>query len=370
MCRWFAYISPIEPCLLSDVLITPANSLSKQCSSHYLPGLLPHDKDHDLPHSPDALIRMRNSLLNMDGLGLAWYTTASTSYLKRISGPRPALYKSQSPPINDFNFRSLCENTETHCVFAHIRASSGSAVTPVNSHPFVFGRHIFMHNGSISNFASIRREMTHLMSFDAYCNVLGATDSEHAAALYMTNLTNHGTKDAWQETYPLSAMLAAMTKTVVQIMQLQREKEGHARTPNSLNFCTTDGTQLLAIRFRNHATQQPPSLYWSEFAGRTLNGKYPGHPDGKDLVNEQAIWGEEDRMGKHTIVASEPTTYDEKEWHLIGRNCALTVDAEGVETEIPIEYDEGLNAVDPSVGEKKVEAVQSPKKYSFWNLTS
>jgi glutamine amidotransferase len=367
MCRWFAYISPLEPCLISDVLITPANSISKQCSEHYLPGLLPHDKDKDLDHSSDALVRMRNSLLNMDGLGVAWYTSAAASYIKSTDGPRPALYKSQSPPINDFNFRSLCENTETNCVFAHIRASSGSTVTQVNAHPFVFGRHIFMHNGSISNFSAIRREMTDLMSFDAYCNVLGATDSEHAAALYITNLTSHGTKDTWDKTYSLPAMLAAMTKTLTQIMQLQKDKEGDARTPNSLNFCTTDGHRLLAIRFRNHATQQPPSLYWSEFAGRTLNGKYPGHPDGADLVNERAIWGAEDKIGKHTIVASEPTTYDEKEWHLIGRNCALMVDEDGIETEVPLEFDQELDAKDPSVGEKKV-SVPLARRFSPWGI--
>ncbi|KAF1850795.1 N-terminal nucleophile aminohydrolase [Cucurbitaria berberidis CBS 394.84] len=348
MCRWFAYISPTEPCLLSDVLITPANSISKQCSEHYLPKLLPHDKDKDLDQSSDELLRMRNSLLNMDGLGVAWYTKANSSYIKHVAGPRPALYKSQSPPINDFNFKSLCENTETHCVFAHIRASSGSVVTQVNSHPFVFGRHVFMHNGVVSNFSSIRREMTDLMSFDAYCNVIGSTDSEHAAALYMTNLTNHGAKVTWEKAYSLDAMFTALRKTVLQILQLQHDKLGAAaNTPNSLNFCTTDGTSLLAIRFRNHATQQPPSLYWSEFAGRTLNTKFPGHPDSKDMVNEEAMWGEAETMGKHTIVASEPTTFDEKEWHLISRNCALLVDGEGVEREVEIEYDEHLNAKDP-----------------------
>ncbi|KAF1974929.1 N-terminal nucleophile aminohydrolase [Bimuria novae-zelandiae CBS 107.79] len=319
---------------------------------HYLPGLLPHDKEKELDHSSDALIRMRNSLLNMDGLGIAWYTNATSSYMKGTEGSRPALYKSQSPPINDFNFRSLCENTETYCVFAHIRASSGSTVTQVNSHPFVFGRHVFMHNGVVSNFSAIRREMTDLMSFDAYCNVLGSTDSEHAAALYMTNLTNHGKKESWQLTYPLPEMLVAMQKTVVQILELQKIKTGDARTPNSLNFCTTDGQKMVAIRFRNHATEQPPSLYWSEFAGRTLNTKYPGHPDSRDLVNEQAIWGEDKRIGKHTIIASEPTTYDEKEWILIGKNCALTVGEEGTEIEVPIEYDAALNAEDPDADSK------------------
>jgi glutamine amidotransferase len=185
------------------------------------------------------------------------------------------------------------------------------------------------------------------MSYDAYCNILGSTDSEHAAALYMTNLTSHAGKESWQETYPLEKMLSAMTKTVVEIMELQKKNLGPKHRPNSLNFCTTDGDKMVAIRFRNHATQQPPSLYWSEFAGKHLNMKYPGHPDSPDILNEYATKGEEERIGKHTIIASEPTTYDEKEWHLIGRNCALTVDEKGVETEVPVEYHEELNAEDP-----------------------
>lgn len=348
MCRWFAYISPEEPCLLSDVLINPANAISKQCSEHYLPLLLPHGEEHELDDSPDKLLQMRNSLLNMDGLGIAWYTSAAKAYVKEVDGPRPALYKSQSPPFNDFNFRSLCDNTETNCLFAHIRATSGSVVTQVNSHPFVFGRHVFMHNGAISSFTDIRRDLTDMFSYDAYCNVLGSTDSEHAAALYITNLTAGGTKETWEREYSISEMLSAMEKTVVQIMQLQQKHLGAKAAPNSLNFCTTDGKKMVAIRFRNHATQQPPSLYWSEFAGRTLNQKFPGHPDSAGKVNQQATKSDSDRVGKHTIIASEPTTYDDTEWHLITRNSALTVDEFGTEKEVPIKYDEKFNAIDPN----------------------
>lgn len=275
------------------------------------------------------------------------------------------MYKSQQPPSNDFNFRSLCANTETKCVFAHIRATSGSVVTQVNSHPFVFGRHVFvstlsfcnattltyqnqMHNGAISNFTTVRRDISHLLAYDAFSNVLGSTDSEHAAALYITNLTNAGTRDTWEEKYTLKEMSDALIKTVIQIMTLQ-QKLGEKNAPNSLNFCTTDGEKMVAIRFRNHATQQPPSLYWSEFAGRTLNQKFPGQPDGP-IENPEAVKEPEERIGKHTIIASEPTTYDEGEWNLIGRNCALTVDEFGIETEVPIEYDPVLNAKDPVYG--------------------
>ena len=348
MCRWFAYISPEEPCLLTDVLINPANAISKQCSEHYLPGLLPHGEEHELDDSKDALLKMRNSLLNMDGLGVAWYTNAAENFSGNVQGRRPALYKSQSPPISDFNFRNLCSNTETHCLFAHIRATSGSVVTQVNSHPFVFGRHVFMHNGAISDFSKIRRDMTDLLTYDAYCNVLGSTDSEHAAALYMSNLTKQGTKDTWEKEYPITEMLSAMNKTVVQIMELQQKLLGDKKAPNSLNFCATDGKKMVAIRFRNHPTEQPPSLYWSEFAGKTLNQKYPGSPDGPGQTNDSATKGTDDKIGKHTIIASEPTTYDDAEWHLISANCALTVDEVGVEKESPLQYDKSLNAVDPS----------------------
>lgn len=138
-------------------------------------------------------------------------------------------------------------------------------------------------------------------------------------------------------------MFNAMNKTVVQIMELQQKHLGPKTAANSLNFCITDGSKLLAIRFRNHATQQPPSLYWSEFAGRTLNQKFPGNPDAPDKVNDEATKSDKDRIGKHTIVASEPTTYEEADWHLIGRNCALTVDEQGNEKEVPLQYDDALN---------------------------
>lgn len=95
-----------------------------------------------------------------------------------VQGLRPAMYKTIQPPLNDMNFRSICANTETRVCFAHIRAASGTSITPVNNHPFVFGRHAFMHNGAVSNFMEIKREVCNRMSQAAYANVQGATDSE------------------------------------------------------------------------------------------------------------------------------------------------------------------------------------------------
>lgn len=88
--------------MLSDVLITPDNSISKQCSEHYLPKLLPHNEEKDLDDSPDELMRMRNSLLNMDGLGIActYYNTSLDHRTRSLSygGTAPMFTAVTHPP--------------------------------------------------------------------------------------------------------------------------------------------------------------------------------------------------------------------------------------------------------------------------------
>ena len=162
MCRWFAYISPTEHCLLEDVLVLPvstedmvrckyrrhrpdlpkAHSISKQVHEHYLPKLLSHHPDGD---TTEAEITARNRLFNADGFGVAWYTSAG-EHFNGLDGKRPALYKNSKPPNNDANFYSICANTGTTACFAHIRAATATAVTESNNHPFVFGRHCLFHN--------------------------------------------------------------------------------------------------------------------------------------------------------------------------------------------------------------------------------
>lgn len=192
--------------------------------------------------------------------------------------------------------------------------------------------------------------MAGLMSEEAHTRITGRTDSEALAALYMTYLTagaGHGTGiDAWERTYTPEEMVTALQNTISTIIELQRTALGDKAEPNDLNVCVSDGRQLVASRFRNHATQQPPSLYHSASAGVTLNRKYPDEADGAN-----GRWGGETKdigthglkaeghnprahkkvadHGQHVIVASEPTTYKKCEWELIEKNHAIVVDGEG-----------------------------------------
>ena len=273
-------------------------------------------------------IDMRNWFNNVDGFGVVWYTDARTEF-GEAQGPRPAMYKNNTPPTNDYNFHSICENVSSTCVMAHIRSATATPVTMINNHPFVFGRHTIMHNGVITNFVDIKRAMLELIDKDAYENIHGGTDSEHMAALYITFLTqgkNNG-KAAWQEQYPVKEMAVALESTFKAIIFLQQKILGAAKAEaNSLNVCCTDGQQLIACRFRNHATEQPPSLYWSDTAGVTLNRKYPDHPDAE---SNDAAYKAKEEHGKHYIAASEPSTYKEEEWNLIDKNTIAFMGVDG-----------------------------------------
>ena len=264
-------------------------------------------------------------MFNVDGFGLAYYTFASSEY-KGVAGPRPTLYKTPQPPLHDLNFRSIAANTRTTALFAHIRAATATPIVSVNNHPFVFGRHSIMHNGVIADFVAIARDLSSLLDDDAYSHISGSTDSEHFAALYITYLTSGRGIASWEESYPVDKMRAAMTKTVETVIELQHKHLGAEKVPaNSLNVAVTDGEKMVAIRCRNHAVEQPPSLYYSTKAGVTLNSKYPDHPDGKD--NKRAKVTPENH-GMHVIVASEPCTYKQEEWELIGKNQWISISKE------------------------------------------
>ncbi|KAI0785157.1 N-terminal nucleophile aminohydrolase [Abortiporus biennis] len=337
MCRWLAYLSNSEPCLLENVLIAPSHSISKQVHDHYLPKLMHYEPNED-PRATEKEIAMRNRLFNVDGFGLAWYTTTRAEY-GECDGPRPAVYRILRQSLTDPGFQSICARTSTLTLFARIRAASGeTAITEHNNHPFRFGRWSFMHNGVVAHFGSIKREICSEISPEAFQLIKGTTDSEHLAALVFTNLEAQKGPQAWEHSHPLNGVKRALEKVISTVLEIQRRivpKMGIELEASSLNVAITDGTQLLTIRFRNHPSQHPPSLYFSTTAGISLNRKYPGHPD-RDGDNGVRNLKKAQDHGDHMIVCSEPTTYKSADWELIEKNECLLVGSDMVVHRTPI----------------------------------
>ncbi|KAI0655622.1 N-terminal nucleophile aminohydrolase [Cubamyces menziesii] len=327
MCRWFAYLSATEPCLLEDVLILPDHAIAKQVHDRYLPYLFHYEPSKD-KDSTKKEMSLRNSPYNLDGLGLVWYSNARADF-GECDGPRPVSYKILRQPQTDPVFQSLCSGTTAHAVFAHIRAASGAtAITIYNNHPFTFGRYAFMHNGVVAHFDQIKRALALALSDEAHALVKGTTDSEMLAALFFTYLEERRGARVWEVQHPLEELKHCLERAIETVFKLQQEameKVGKTPDASSLNIAITDGEQLLAIRFRNHATEHPPSLYISTRAGVALNRKFPGHPDLEGVDNGMQNLKAESEHGDHVIIASEPTTYKKEDWELIPKNQCIMV---------------------------------------------
>jgi hypothetical protein len=131
MCRWLAYAGNAIP--IDWLTVKASHSLIDQ-SLH---------------------ARLGETTTNGDGFGIGWYDDSET----------PGLYRSMRPAWSDRNLRELAAHVSSRLFFAHVRASTGSAVQGTNCHPFRYGRWLFMHNGVVHGFARLKRDL--LVAVDA-----------------------------------------------------------------------------------------------------------------------------------------------------------------------------------------------------------
>jgi predicted glutamine amidotransferase len=152
MCRWLAYSG--SPIRLEELLVKRDRSLIDQ-SLH---------------------ARQGATTTNGDGFGVGWYE----------EGEPPRVYRSTHPAWNDRNLRELAAGVSSPLFFAHIRASTGTAIQETNTHPFRFGNWLWMHNGLIREFPRVKRELVLAIDDSLFTSIEGTTDSEIMFYLALT----------------------------------------------------------------------------------------------------------------------------------------------------------------------------------------
>lgn len=274
MCRFIAYTG--EPILMDELLYAPNNSLILQSYK----------------------AKEREEPLNGDGFGVGWYTPEVD--------PFPGVFKSITPAWSNQNLRHLATKIRSRCFFAHVRAAThGIPVMEVNCHPFMAGRLLWMHNGQVGGFPLLKRKLINLLSEDRYATIQGTTDSEHAFALFLDFLgKREGTATLYQ-------MKIAMHKTLVALERLSRDNK--IAETSFLNFCVSNGDDLIAVRYVSDPSKNPASLYCSEEGSYRL---IDGEPRLVDTVTSD----------RAVIVASERLTDRPKDWNVIPQNHLVMID--------------------------------------------
>jgi predicted glutamine amidotransferase len=263
MCRWNAYFG--QPVLIDELLFRTQHSLIDQSL-----------------HS-----RMGVETTNGDGFGLGWY--------REGNGGTPARYRSVTPAWSDANLRDLASNIESPLFLAHIRATTGTPVQQTNCHPFRHGRWLFVHNGVIKGFESMRRDLLYAVDSSLFAGVAGSTDSE---ALFYLALT-FGLEDD-----PLGALERA-------VGFVESTALGHGvENAVQMTLGVSDGERLYAVRYSTENRSR--TLFVSE----DVESVRALHPGNERLQRMTA----EDR-----IVVSEPVSELPGAWREVPESTALII---------------------------------------------
>lgn len=224
MCRLVAYLG--RPVFLEELLVRPAASIVAQ----------------------SLAAREAKTVVNADGCGVGWYGER----------PEPGVYRGILPAWSDANLASLCTQIRAGLFFAHVRSATFGEVATANCHPFAAGRHLFMHNGQVGDYACLRRRIDDLIPDALYKQRRGTSDSE---AIFLAALGRGLEED------PAGAVASTLA-AVVSVMRAHGSRK-------ALRFAAvhTDGTALWAYRWASDGC--PPTLYWRPTEGGTVVASEP-----------------------------------------------------------------------------------------------
>ena len=263
MCRWNAYFG--QPVLIEELLFRTRHSLIDQSL-----------------HS-----RMGVETTNGDGFGLGWYRDGN--------GGGPARYRSVTPAWSDANLRDLAAHVESPLFLAHIRATTGTPVQQTNCHPFRHGRWLFVHNGVITGFHAMRRDLLYAVDPSLFEGIGGSTDSE---ALFYLALT-----------FGLEADPIGAVEQAVGLVEATGRAHG-IENPVQMTLGFSDGERLYAVRYSTEHDSR--SLFVSE----DVESIRALHPDNVRLQRMTS----EDR-----IVVSEPVSDLPGAWREVPESTALII---------------------------------------------
>ncbi|MDX1738470.1 MAG: class II glutamine amidotransferase [Alphaproteobacteria bacterium] len=228
MCRWLTYRGP--EIYLEDMLYAPSHSLIEQSLNAF----------------------EAKTPTNGDGFGLGWFGDKS----------EPGTYHEILPAWNDSNLRSLAAQVKSANFFAHVRASTGTATSRQNCHPFKYNNWIFMHNGQIGDYCEVRRFMEAELADHLYRSRTGTTDSE----LLFLLLLEFGLDDD-----PKGAVCKLLDYMDSLLQRYQ------CKQPFRMTAAFSNGPRFYALRFSTD--DRPPTLYYCHKDGRLIVMSEPSEDD-------------------------------------------------------------------------------------------
>lgn len=159
----------------------------------------------------------------------------------------PHVRKKTTAAFEDGLFSTTAEKIYSNAILAHVRKATVGFVSIANTHPFLFGKWTFAHNGTVTGFEEVRQILERETDSDLQARRQGQTDSEQYFLWLLSTLRSAGIEhlDADRE----REIRDLVSNSVSRLAGLCRQAKPD-KTPQ-LNFVMTDGSALIACRWNN-----------------------------------------------------------------------------------------------------------------------
>ena len=142
-------------------------------------------------------------------------------------------------------------------MIGHVRQASVGSLSIANTHPFTFGRWIFVHNGTVTGFDQLSAGLVAETDPDLQRQIGGTTDSEQVFFWLLSRMRRAG--QAAEGPCTDLGVAAAEMAAGIRLLEARSAATSPAE-PTRLNFLLSDGVILLASRWKH-------SLYWTNQHG-------------------------------------------------------------------------------------------------------
>lgn len=287
--------------MLAAFTVAPAAAPTPMCRLFGFRSVINSQVHRSLVSADNAL--GVQSELHPDGWGVAYYI-----------GDAPHLIKSSDTALSSPIFQRVSGVVASETVVAHIRKATQGTLSPLNSHPFQYGRWIFAHNGNIAGFAAHRAELFARLHPHFRRFVLGDTDSELLFYLMLTHLERrrpvHASDVTWEELQ--GAVIDAVEEVQEVVGPFRPEPAAPGADETYLTFILTNGRLIIA-----HQGGQP--LYFSTYKGRCP--ERDTCPSFAPMCEAPTVAG----VVNHLVLSSEPL-HGENVWEPLTAGQLVGVD--------------------------------------------
>ncbi len=200
MCRLFGFRSAV-PSLAHRSLVAARNSLAEQAREH------------------------------QHGWGIGSYHNF-----------QPRVVKAITPASDCSHFRNNCKEIASQTFVVHVRKATVGEICPENLHPFVFGRWMFAHNGTLHAFSELRER---LIAGGTGAPLGGRTDSEVLFHFLLQAMADAGISPSGEGNVDVLALGEVLREALAEVDELIA---GAGAAPSAMNFLLTNGRVFVGNR--------------------------------------------------------------------------------------------------------------------------